>query len=98
MSADWRPGDLAECILTRTIHLPGRRPAKGGQFLIRGMVYIVQEVVPKSEHGGLCLDVGVNYGPKLAQRFRKVPLLSEGDAVERAETRPVVPRKKLIDG
>ena len=98
MSADWQPGDLAECVLTRIIHLPGRRPAKGGVFLTRGMVYIVQQVVSKSEHGGLCLDVGVNYGPKLAQRFRKVPPLAEGDAVERAETRPALPRKELIDG
>lgn len=95
MVEDWKPGDLAECILTRTIHLPGRRPAKGGQFLKKGMVYIVQAVVPNSEYGGLCLDVGVNYGPKLAQRFRKVPPLEErGDELTRAVSRGT----ELVDG
>lgn len=88
MAEDWKAGDLAECIITRRIHLPGRRPAEGGAYLTKGMVYIVQEVVPDSAHGGLCLEVGAKWGPKLARRFRKVPPLGEAVLRQAQDERP----------
>lgn len=72
MSEDWQPGDQAECVDVSDIRLGRRgRPHCGGAFLTLGAVYGVRGVSIGS-YGELVLDVGAEYGPKLARRFRKV--------------------------
>lgn len=80
--SDWHPGDLARCVDTDDIRLPLRRHvAQGGRYLVKGMVYIVHsvEVLYETEPA---LDVGAEYGIKLARRFVKVPPLEEAEARE----------------
>ena len=73
MSDDWHPGDRAECIDVSDIAL-GRRQRLhcGGQYLRIGQVYHVARV-EIGGYGELVLEVGAEYGPKLARRFRKLP-------------------------
>lgn len=70
--ADWEIGDLAECVNVRPIRIPLRTiVADGGRYLELGRRYRVRGLA-MSHYGQLCLDVGVQYGGKLAQRFVKV--------------------------
>lgn len=82
MADDWQPGDLARCVDVRDLRLP-LRPivAQGGRFLRLGMVYVVRSVglVYQTEPS---LDVGAQYGSKLACRFAKVPPLAGEEAEE----------------
>lgn len=80
--SDWKPNDLAQCVETADIRLPFRRHvAQGGRYLVKGMVYIIKSVglVYQTEPA---LDVGAQYGHKLARRFVKVPPLSEAEQEE----------------
>ncbi len=75
MSDQWQPGDQAECIDVSDIKLGrrGRYVAKGGIYLTLGAVYGVGRV-DFGPYGELCLDLGgVEGGPKLAMRFRRIP-------------------------
>lgn len=82
MAEDWKAGDIAECIDVRQIQI-GRYVYDGGKYLIKGMIYIVAEVIASPR--GVLLDVNSECGPKLAQRFRKVPPLDEEEPVAKAE-------------
>jgi hypothetical protein len=72
MSERWAPGDHAKCVNVRDIRLPFRTiVARGGHFLEIGRVYTVLGL-DVNLYSELCLDVGAEYGPKLARRFVKV--------------------------
>lgn len=71
---DWKPGDQAECIDVSDIRLGrrGRYVAKGGIYLTLGATYGVGRV-EIGPYGELCLELGgVEGGPKLACRFRRI--------------------------
>jgi hypothetical protein len=69
----WQAGDRAKCVNVGDIRLPFRTVvAQGGRYLELGRVYPVSSV-DVSFHGELCLDVGAEYGSKLAKRFVRVP-------------------------
>lgn len=93
MADDWQAGDLAECIDVSDLPLSDGVPPGGGKYLRVGMVYLVREVTTYRDHL-LCLDVGVECGPKAACRFRKVPPLAE--PVPESLIAPL--ERELIDG
>ena len=69
----WQVGDIARCVDTGVLPVRGRAvPARGGQFLELGRDYRVQSVITWRPALGTMLDVGVDGGPKLARRFRRV--------------------------
>ena len=84
---NWRVGDRAKCVNVGPIRLPLRTGVHlGGQFLTLGAVYQVRGL--SIGYGTeLLLEVGAEYGPKLARRFVRVEpeAASSSEAVGRTE-------------
>ncbi|MEO5586083.1 MAG: hypothetical protein ABIQ81_00150 [Novosphingobium sp.] len=71
MSDSWQAGDRAQVIERADLRGRNGHLACGGRFLRPGATYQVRAILQRD--GDQLLDIGVRSGPKLAQRFRKVP-------------------------
>lgn len=90
----WKIGDIARCIETKDLRLNRGGEGTGGRLLQRGRDYTVLGLVDDRPHGELCLDVGAQWGAKLARRFKKVPPNTRTTPAARGVTPPSAPARR----